>query len=427
MAGSGAPHTAAAPSAAGPHLPGPTSFPSARNFALIAYTFFVIITSGGLPTPLYVVYQRLWNFPASTLTIVFAIYAVGLLLALILFRGRVDRPGHKGLMLASVGVAIASTLVFLYAESVVWLIVARFLSGMAVGLIAGTATRGLTQSEPTGDRRRAAKWITVITAVGVGVGPFYAGFLVQYAPDPLTLSFWVALALMVVAVVAVLLIHEPTNEPRPPARPPGHGFHIPPQIRSTFRITSLAAFVGFTLAGMFSGLAPSFLGSDLKITNHAISGTVVLLMFGTASIVQLALQQRDRVLSMRVGAALVPIGLAAIATAVWTGLAVPFFVGTLVCGAGFGLCLMGGLGLLNEVVPPEVRGEVVSGFYVAAYLGLSLPIVGIGVLADLYGLPVAAVALSVVIAALAVLVIVARPEVTAPSDPAAPVHAEGAG
>lgn len=416
-------HVAVSPASSSP-APSLADEPSAQNFALIAYVFFVIITGGGLPTPLYVVYQKLWGFPASTLTIVFAVYAAGLLLTLILVRHHVDRPGHRRLLLAGVGVAIVSTFVFLAAASVVWLILARLLSGISVGLVASTATRGLSQTEPHGDRRRAAQWITVITAVGVGVGPFYAGILVEYAPLPLTLSFWVLLALLAAAVVATLLIVEPRNQPTPPPSPVGRGFHVPAGIRGVFRLTALSAFVGFTLAGMFSGLAPSFLGSDLKITNHAISGGVVLLMFGTAALVQLAMQRRDRVLAMRVGGALVPVGLGAIATAVWTGLSLPFFLGTLVCGAGFGLCLMGGLGLLNEVVPPELRGEVVSGFYVASYLGLSVPIVSIGVLADLYGLPAAAVALSAAIALLAIPVIVARPS-ERPATPLPPAPGPG--
>jgi predicted MFS family arabinose efflux permease len=393
--------------------------PDRLFFGLVAFGFFIIIMGGGLPTPLYVVYQKLWGFSPAILTVIFAAYAVGLLLTLVAFRRVSDRLGRKRVLLAGVGVAVVSTLVFLAAQNVSWLLLARFLSGVSVGLTASTATAALTEFAPSEDKRRAARAVAVITALGVGAGPFYAGFLVQYGPDPLTLSFWVLLALLVAAFVAILFVREHPRD-RPVASPGGGaGFRIPKEIRPVFLLTAVAAFVGFALAGIFSGLSPSFLAGDLRITNHAIGGATVLLAFGTASIAQLTLNRADRRTVMRVGAVLAPVGLVAITTAVWTGLAVPFFLGTVVCGAGFGALLLGGLGLLNSVAPPDRRGEVLSAFYVAAYLGLSLPVVGIGVVADSFGLPTAAAALSAIISLLAITVIVSR--VSSPnSDRASP-------
>jgi MFS family permease len=393
--------------------------PDRLFFGLVAFEFFVIILGGGLPTPLYVVYQKLWGFSPAVLTVIFAAYAIGLLLTLVVFRRVSDRLGRKKVLVAGVAVAIVSTLVFLDAQNVGWLILGRLLSGISVGLTASTASAALTEFEPSGDKRRAAKWITVITAIGVGIGPFYAGFLVQYGPDPLMLSFWVLLALLVAALGAVLLLRERPRDRSTPRPGGGGGFQIPREIRPVFLLTALAAFVGFALAGIFSGLAPSFLADDLRITNHAFGGATVLLAFGSASVAQLALERRDRRAVMRFGAVLVPVGLTAITAAVWTGLAAPFFLGTVICGAGFGACLMGGLGLLNYVAPPDRRGEVLSAFYVAAYLGLSLPVVGIGVLADSWGLATAVLVLSVVISLLAILVILSS-GAARPADPATP-------
>jgi MFS family permease len=395
--------------------------PSSRNFALIAFTYGVVMTGVVLPTPLYVVYQKFWGFSASTLTIVFAAYVVGILATLILFRRTADRLGSKQMLGAGVLVAIASTAVFLGAQSVLWLVAARILSGASAGLVTSTAARGLTVFEPHGDRRRAAQWVTVLTAIGLGIGPFYSGILVQYGPDRLTLCFWVLLATLLVALLTALLVREHPLPKLASANGPGFLFRIPSEARGAFPITCLAAFIGMSLAGMFSGLAPSFLGRDLKISNLAIGGAIVLLVFCAAAGAQLALGRVDRKVSLRMGGALVPCGLASLATAVWTGLAGPFFLGAVVCGAGFGLCLMGGLGILNEVTPPESRGEVLSGFYVAAYAGLGIPVVAVGVLADAYGLPTAAVVLSTIIAILSTPVIAWRPLRAEPRPPAANV------
>ena len=403
--------------------------PSAYYFGLVAFTFFVIIVGGGLPTPFYVVYQHLWGFSPAILTVVFAAYAGGLLLTLVLFRTVSDRVGRKRVLIAGVVVGITSTAVFLTAQSVEWLIVARVLSGVSVGLTASTATAALTEFEPSGDRKRAARYVALITAVGVGIGPFYAGILLQYAPDPLTLSFWVLFVLLLGALVATLLLSEGPRlwRPTPPDR---HGvFHIPPTIRSTFYLSALAAFVGFALAGIFSALAPSFLAENLHITNHAVGGATVLLMFGSAACAQLAFAGKDRLFVARLGGALVPAGLAVISVAVGTGLAPLFFGGTIVCGAGFGLCLTGGLGLLNQVAPSERRAEVLSAFYVAGYLGLSVPVVGVGLLANDYGLAPAVAIFAVIISALAVPVILGLGSAGPPRSavPAGPSVSTGRG
>ena len=381
---------------------------SGRSFLLIAFAFLVIMAGGGLPAPLYVVYQKAWGFSPGILTVVFAAYAVGLLFALVAFRNASDRLGRKKVLLVGVLVALASTGVFLLAQNVGWLIVARLLSGASTGLCASTATAALTETEPSGDRRRATRWITVITALGVGVGPFYAGFLIQYGPDPLTLSFWVLFALLLAALVAVVLAHDGPHGQS--TGPPSSGglFQVPSAIRPVFFLSATAAFVGFTLAGLFSGLAPSFLTDDLGITNHALAGATVLLMFGSAALAQLWWQARRSALVLQIGATIAPVALALIAIAVVTGVPAPFFLGTVLCGAGFGLCLLGGLGMLNQVAPPDRRGAVLSGFYVAAYLGLSAPIVSIGVLADSIGLPTAVVLLAVAISLLSVVGILTR-------------------
>ncbi len=399
----------AAPSdRAPPAAPRPVEHPSALHFDLTAFAYFVIITGGGLPTPLYVIYQKEWGFSSGILTIIFAAYAAGLLLMLLRFGRLSDRIGRRPVLLLSILVAVVSTVVFLLATSVAWLIVARVLSGMSVGLCANTASAALTDYEPTGDKSRAALTVAVITAAGVGIGPFYAGILAQYAPDPLTLSFWVLFGLLVLAFGAVLAIRGTAERPAPPKVGERRFIRVPADLRPVFALAALAAFVGFALAGIFSGLSPSFLSADLKITNHAVSGATVLLMFGTAALAPLFVGRLAQRRMLTLGAACVPIGLAAITAAVWTGVALPFFVGTVICGVGFGVCLRGGIGLLNQAAPADERAEVFSAFFVAAYLGLSVPVVSLGVMADLVGLPIAALVLAIVISLLTLPVLLGR-------------------
>ncbi len=407
-----------------PSGPAASNQASASQFLAIAIVFLIVIIGGGLPTPLYVLYQREWHFSPGMLTIVFAAYALGLLLVLFVFRRTSDRIGRRTVLIAAIAVAIASTGVFLLAQNVGWLIAARVLSGISVGLAAPAASAGLSDHEPAGNLRRAAMVTAALTVVGVGIGPFYAGLLAQFAPDPLTLSFWVLLGLLVVAFGLALTTRDQPPRKSPTAAESGRGFRVPPQIRRVFFLCVVAAFCGFALAGVFSGLAPSFLSVDLGIRETAVSGATVLLMFGSAGLAQWIVRTRGNARIARAGAGFAPLGLISISAAVWTGLAWPFFLGTVLCGWGFGLLLLGGLGALNEVAPPDRRGEILSGFYVASYLGLSVPVVGIGLTADVLGLPVGIVLFSTLIIVLVVIFLIAgvseekRKESTPSSGPA---------
>jgi predicted MFS family arabinose efflux permease len=382
--------------------------PSASRFLLVAIVFLVLIIGGGLPTPLYVLYQHEWHFSSGILTVIFAAYSLGLLITLVLFRRTSDRIGRRTVLMAAIAVAIASTGLFLLAQSVPWLVAARIFSGISVGLAAPTASAALTESEPSGNRQRAAGVTAILTALGVGLGPFYAGLLAQFAPDPLTLAFWVLLGMLVAALAAALAIPDVRPSPSPGSATSGRGFQVPREIRRVFVLSAIAGFCGFALAGIFSGLAPSFLASDLGIRDPAIGGANVLLLFGSAAIAQVLARGTPSRRVARWGASAGPLGLFSIALAVWTRIPWPFFVGTVLCGTGFGLLLMGGLGMLNQVAPADRRGEVLSGFYFAGYLGLAIPVVGIGITSDSWGLPVGIAVFATIIIVLLVIFLLAR-------------------
>jgi MFS family permease len=75
------------------------------------------------------------------------------------------------------------------------------------------------------------------------------------------------------------------------------------------------------------------------------------------------------------------VGLAATVTAVWLpapSLAL-FILGGAITGAGGGAIFKGAVGTVIRISPPESRAESLAGTYLAAFVGLSVPIVGAGV------------------------------------------------
>src|SRR5215470_2283509 len=153
-------------------------------FWLLAFVFATAMLGTTLPTPLYVIYQAQWHFSAAVVTVVFAVYAAGVLAALLLAGRSSDRAGRKPVLAAALGASALSTVVFILASNVEVLMAGRVLSGLSTGLMTGTATAALTELIPPSAGRRASLVATAANMGGLGLGPLIAGLFAQYTTHP---------------------------------------------------------------------------------------------------------------------------------------------------------------------------------------------------------------------------------------------------
>ena len=86
------------------------------------------------------------------------------------------------------------------------------------------------------------------------------------------------------------------------------------------------------------------------------------------------------------GLGLVAAGLAALALASVSDRAVVLLAASVLAGTGHGLAFLGAQDDLNRLAPPERRGEINAAFYTCIYVGIAVPVIGAGVLADLSSL-----------------------------------------
>src|SRR3954451_22394819 len=94
-------------------------------YALVAGVIGLSLFASGTPSPLYATYRELWGFSSVVLTLVYATYAFGVLAALIL-AGRIsDQWGRRPVLLVALGTLVATSVLFMLADSVAWLFVAR--------------------------------------------------------------------------------------------------------------------------------------------------------------------------------------------------------------------------------------------------------------------------------------------------------------
>ncbi|GGZ70119.1 MFS transporter [Streptomyces subrutilus] len=372
-----------------------------RPCLLAGAVFAVCMAGTTLPTPLYGLYQDKFGFSELTITVVYAVYAFGVIGVLLLAGNVSDAVGRRPVLLAGLGFAAASAVCFLCADSVGWLYAGRLLSGLSAGLFTGAATVFVLELAPPGGSSRATFVATAVNMGGLGCGPLLAGLLAQYAVWPLYLPFAVHLALVAASATVLLRLPETVRDLRPlrTARPQPPS--LPRQVRPVFGPSAIASFVGFALFGVFTSVSPSFLAQSLHVGNHAVSGLVVALAFFASTAGQLLVGRVGVGRSLPLGCAVLFLALALLAGALYRDLLSLVVASALVAGIGQGLSFRGALSAVAGASPADRRAAVISALFVVAYTGISVPVIGVGVLVGPMGLEGAGL---VFIACMAVLV-----------------------
>ncbi|MER5738137.1 MULTISPECIES: MFS transporter [unclassified Streptomyces] len=354
---------------------------------LLGGAVFVVCMAGTtLPTPLYPLYQEEFGFSELTVTVVYAVYAFGVLAVLLLAGNASDTIGRRPALRWGLAFAAASAVCFLCADALGWLYAGRLLSGLSAGLFTGAATAYVMELAPPGNAARATLVATAANMGGLGCGPLLAGLLAEYAPEPLLLPFAVHLALVAVSALVLQWLPETVAEPRPlsavrPRRPA-----LPARVRAVFVPAAVASFAGFALFGVFTSVSPAFLARYLHVDDHAVSGLVVALAFFASTAGQVAAGRFGPTRSLPLGCAVLFAGLVLLAAALATDLLALIVLAALVGGVGQGLAFRAALSAVAAASPPDQRAAVISSLFVVAYTGISIPVIGVGLLADPLGL-----------------------------------------
>jgi MFS family permease len=280
----------------------------------------------------------------------------------------------------------------------------------------GTATATLTELIPASASRRASLVATAANMGGLGLGPLVAGLFAQYAPNPTVLVFEVYLGLLAVAGLCLFLIPETVSpRHRPTVRFTGLG--IPERGRSEFIAAGVAGFAAFSLLGLFSALAPTFLGLVLHETSHAVQGAVVFLLLAVGTVTQLLASRAGSRRVVLAGLGLLLAALALIVAALSQAGIGLFLAGTVVGGVAVGAVFLGSLATANRLAPPGQRGQAISTFFVLCYTGLIIPVVGVGVASQLIGDFRAVLAFAVLLAALCLFSVAGIRRTRTPGSP----------
>lgn len=372
-------------------------------YLLAASVIGLALFASGTPSPLYATYRELWGFSPAVLTLVYATYAFGVLASLILAGRLSDEIGRRPVLLASLTVLMGTTVLFMVADSVVWLFAARGIQGLATGLALAAASAALLDLHPSRDPAASGLTNGVASTAGMGLGVLVASVFAQYLPAPRVLPYVALAVLFAIAVVGAFLMPEPhpaTGRARlTPQRP-----SIPAVVRRPFALAALGVLSSWSIGGLFLSLGPQLAAGIFGTTNHLVAGITVFTLAGSGAAGQILFGRAAPWAGASRGSIALAAGLLLIVASASLESAPLFLVGAVISGVGFGVAFLGALRALTSVIPAEHRAEVMSAFYVVAYSSLSLPAILAGVLVTPWGLETTFEVFGIVIAALALVV-----------------------
>jgi MFS family permease len=377
----------------------------AAAYGLVASVIGLALFASGTPSPLYTSYRALWGFSPAVLTLVYATYAFGVLASLIL-AGRVsDEIGRRPVLLASLATLIVTSVLFMLADSVVWLFVARGIQGLATGLALGAASAALLDLHPRRDPARVGLTNGIVSAGGMGLGVLVSSALVELAPAPRVLPYVVLLILFAVALAGAYAMPEPVAERSrlrlTPQRP-----GVPAGVRRPFLLAALGVISSWSIGGLFLSLGPQLAATVFHSSDHFVTGIGMFVLAGAGALAQLLFGRAAPWLGASLGSVALSAGMILIVLSASEESAVLFLLGAVIGGAGFGVAFLGGLRVLSGAIPPAKRAQVMSAFYIVAYGAISLPAVLAGIAVTPLGLQQTFEIFGSIVAALALVVAV---------------------
>jgi predicted MFS family arabinose efflux permease len=350
---------------------GPRRLPRPVAFYLLASIIVSFLAGSSAPTPLYAVYASKWGFSPITTTVIFGVYALAVLAALLTVGSLSDHVGRRPVLLGAIAIQALVMVVFTTADGVPQLLIARIIQGLSTGAAAGAIGAGMLDLNKA--KGTIANAVAPIT--GTASGALGSGLIVQFLPQPTHLVYLVLLGVFVLQGLGVALMPE-TSSARPGAlasiRPT---FAVPPQTRKPLLLAVPALVAVWALAGLYGALGPALVRLVSGSGSIVLGGLSLSVLAASGAVAVLVLQKKSpRALTLIGGTALIA-GVGLTVLAVTFGSVAGFFVGTAIAGMGFGGGFQGAIRSVVPLAAPHQRAGVLSVLYVVSYLAMGLPAV----------------------------------------------------
>lgn len=345
--------------------------PDRVAFYLQASIVVSFLAASSAPTPLYQAYQSAWHFSPITTTVVFGVYAVAVLAALLVVGSLSDHVGRRPVLITAIVLQAASMLVFTTAGSVSALMAARIVQGFATGSALGAVGAGMLDL----DRAKGTLTNAVAPLIGTGSGALLSGLLVRYLPDPDHLVYLVLFAVFVLQALGVARMRETSARENGALASLRPRVGVPRAARGPL-LKALPVLVAvWALAGFYASVGPAVVGVITGSHSPVTGGLSLFVLAASAGLTVLVLRNAQPRSVMLFGTASLFVGVGITLLAMDAKSSLVFFIGAVIAGAGFGAGFQGAIRTVVPLAAPHERSELLSAIYVACYLALGLPAV----------------------------------------------------
>jgi hypothetical protein len=341
---------------------------------LLASLVVSLLAASAAPTPLYAIYQRMWGFTPITITIVFGVYAVAVLAALLTLGRLSDSVGRRPVLLAALAVQVVAMVVYATAGGVGELMGARIIQGLATGAALGAIGAGMLDV----DRERGALFNALAPGLGTGSGALISALVVQFLPAPTHLIYLALIGVFVLQAIGVVLLRETVTPVPVTASVFTPEVGLPRAVRGRVLAAAPVLFASWALAGLYAALGPSIVQALTGSGNVVLGASSLTVLAGTAVAASYLLRTVPARTVLLWGIGALVTGVAITLIALGAGSLALFFVGTAVSGVGFGAGFQGGIRTVVPLAAPHERAGVLSLLYVISYLGMGVPAVAAG-------------------------------------------------
>jgi len=382
------------------------TLPRAAAYWTAAAVAAIALWTSAAPSTTYPLYEAQWHVTAAVTTTVFAVYPLALVIVLLVFGDLADHIGRRAAILWGLAGMLVGTLCFAVAPSIAVVFIGRIMMGIGVGLALSPASAAVLEFSKPGRERSAGSVTTAGTALGLSLATLIGGALIQYAPFPLHLDFWVlVVAIAAVAVAVWFLPRHTRDESRGPWRP--RGVAVAPGIRLLYTVAALAVSVAYMFGSVFLALGAQIAEEITQTRNVFAVGAIIAIMSVVIGVVAIAMRSVRPRISIAIGSVVTLVAFGFLIDSAYSGSLAVFVATTLVSGAAYALMFSGGLALIGQNAPAHHRAGTISAVYLVAYILQGAAAIALGLIATDAGLREALDVAAIAVGTFAVAALVA--------------------
>ncbi|CAN5130464.1 MFS transporter [soil metagenome] len=389
-------------------VPGSLRMTRTFGFVYITAAIFLAMAASSAPSPLYRVYQEEFGFSAVMLTVIFAIYTLCLLIALLVTGSLSDCIGRRPVLIAGLGLLAVSMALFLFATGTAGLILARSIQGFATGTLLAALAASVIDLEPPGRTGFGATTNSVAPPLGMGFGAVIAALVIDASHSPADVIFFSLFVVFALMTLVALALPETSPKRGGWQRSLVPRLGVPASARAPFLQSIPALMASWSLGGLYLSLGPSLVSKVLDGSSHLEEGLVVICLAGAGASASFALRTRTPREITLFGTTALAVGTALTIVAIAAESLPGFFAATLIAGTGFGTSFLGVVRSLAHATGPAERGELFASMYVVSYLAFGVPAIIAGILTQVIGLRDTAMIYAVFVIVLATTAALAR-------------------